>query len=130
MAVVTGARVASSFLLFMQLMEYIGCGIVDGNQTRMGSVHQMGAGRFFFSEEHAQSARRLLCSCPRESEWDFDTLPELSQNGFQEGNDNSAVNLNLMHGNDGIAHVYQVDTKMRYQPVRVEERICIGLLSL
>jgi hypothetical protein len=30
----------------------------------------------------------------------------------------------------GVAHIHQVDTKMRNQPERVEEQMCPGLYSL
>ncbi len=73
-----------------------------------------GSWLLFLSKEHAQPACKRLCSRPSESEWDFDTLQEL----FPEGNDNTAVNL--MHG---ITHVHQVDTKVLYQPERVEEQM-------
>ncbi len=43
MAVVTGTGVASGLLLFLQLLEYIGGGIVDGNKALMGAVHEMAA---------------------------------------------------------------------------------------
>ena len=43
MAVVTGTRVSSSFLLLAQLLEHIGCCIVYGNQTRMRPMQEMPA---------------------------------------------------------------------------------------
>jgi hypothetical protein len=125
MAVVAGTRVASSLLLFRQLLEYIGGGKVDGNQTRMGTVQEMAACCFLLSQEPAQSVGKLLCSCPCNPEWYFDTLPEFSKNGLQEGNYDTAVNLM-----QGVAHIHQVDTKMRNQPERVEEQMCPGLFSL
>ena len=125
MAVVTGTSVACGFFLVLQLLENIGGGIVYWNQTRMGTVHEMAARDFFFSKEPAQSLCKLLRSCPSNPEWDLDTLPELSKNGLQEGDDNTAVNL--MHG---VAHVHQIDTKIRNQPERVEEQVGTGLFSL
>mmetsp|Transcript_41742 Transcript_41742/g.87162 ORF Transcript_41742/g.87162 Transcript_41742/m.87162 type:complete len:228 (+) Transcript_41742:728-1411(+) len=125
MAVVAGTCVASGLLLFLQLLEYIGGSEVDGNQTSMGTVHEMAARCSFLSQEPAQSVCNLLCSCPSNTQWNFDALPELSKNGLQEGNDDTAVNL--MHC---VAHVHQVDTKMRNQPERIEEQMCPGLNSL
>ncbi len=113
---------ASSLLLFLQLLEYIGGGKVDGNQTRMGTVQEMAPRCFFLSQEPAQSVGKLLCICPCNPDWHFDTLPEFSKNDLQEGNDDTAVNLM-----QGVEHVHQVDTKMRNQPERVEEQMCIGL---
>ena len=125
MAVVTGSRVSSSFLLVLQLLEHIGGGIVHWNKTRMGSVHDMAARDFFFTKEPAQSLGKLLRSRPSYPEWDLNTLPELSKNGLQEGNDYTAVYL--MHG---VAHVHQIDTKIWNQPERVEEQVGAGLYSL
>ena len=122
MAVVTRSRVARGFLLVLQLLEYIGGGIVHWNQTRMGTVHDMAARDFFFTKEPAQPLGKLLRSRPSYPEWDLDTLPELAKNGLQEGNYDTAVNLM-----QGVAHVHQVDTKMRNQPERVEEQMCPGL---
>ena len=125
MAVVTGSRVTSGFLLVLQLLEYIGGGIVHWNKTRMGSVHDMAARDFFFTKEPAQSLGKLLRGRPSYSEWELNTLPELSKNGLQEGNDYTAVYL--MHG---VAHVHQIDTKIWNQPERVEEQVGTGLYSL
>ena len=93
MAVVTGTRVASGLLLFLQLLEYIGGGIVDGNQALMGAVHEMAARCSFLSQEPAQSVCKLLCSSSSNTQRNFDTLPELSKNGLQEGNDDTTVDL-------------------------------------
>jgi hypothetical protein len=82
----------------------------------MGTVHDMSARDFFFTKESAQSVGKLLSCRPSYPEWDLDTFSELSKNGLQEGNNYTAVNL--MHG---VAHVHLIDTKMWYQPERVEE---------
>jgi hypothetical protein len=116
MAVVTGSRVASCLLLVFQLLENISGGIIHWNQTRMGTVHDMSARDFFFTKESAQSVGKLLSCRPSYPEWDLDTFSELSKNGLQEGNNYTAVNL--MHG---VAHVHLIDTKMWFQPERVEE---------
>jgi hypothetical protein len=118
MAVVTGTCVSSSLLLFIQLFENIGRVIVDGNQARMSPMHDMPACRNFLSEQVSQSARQLLCCGPDDTEWQFNTLTEFSKNGLQEGNNHTAVYL--MHG---VAHVHQVDAKMRNQPERIEEQM-------
>jgi hypothetical protein len=76
----------------------------------------MAARDFFFTKEPEQSLGKLPRSRPSYPEWDLDTLPELSKNGLQEGNDYTAVNL--MHG---VAHVHLIDTKIWNQPERVEE---------
>jgi hypothetical protein len=75
MAVVTGTRVASGLLLILQLLEYIGGGIVGWNRTRMGAVHEMAARCSFLSQEpaSAQSVCKFLCSCPSIPQWYFDT---------------------------------------------------------
>jgi hypothetical protein len=94
-------------LLVFQLLEYIRGGIVHWNQTRVSTVHDMAASQFFFTEESTQSAGKLVSGSPRYTEWELDTLPELSKNGLQEGNDHTTVNL--MHG---VAHVHLIDTKI------------------
>ena len=63
-----------------------------------------------------QSVRQLPCCCPTYAQRQFHTLAELTENGLEEGNNNTAVNL--MHG---VAHIHQVDAKMWNQPERVEE---------
>ena len=103
-------------MLVFQLLEYIGGGIVHWNQTRVGTVHDMAASDFSFTEESTQSHGKLLRCSPRYPEWELDTFPELSKNGLQEGNDHTTVNL--MHG---VAHVHLIDTKIWNQPERVEE---------
>ena len=51
MAVVAGTCVASGLIFVRQLLEYIGGGIVDGNQARMCAVHEMAARCSFLSQD-------------------------------------------------------------------------------
>ena len=56
--------------------------IVDWDQTRVGSVHEMTACSFFLPEEHSQSLCLLrVCSCACNIKY---TLLKLAQNGPQE----------------------------------------------
>jgi hypothetical protein len=125
MARVTGTSVPSSLLFFCQLLEKIGSGIVDGNHARMSPMHDMPACWGFLSQQLSQSACQLLCCCPGRTKRQFYTLAELTENGLQEGNNYTAVNL--MHD---VAHVHQVNAEMRNQPERVEEQMCSSLFPL
>ena len=50
MSIVTGTSVPDCFFLVLQLSKYIGRGVVDGDQTSVGTVHDMTARSFFLSE--------------------------------------------------------------------------------
>ena len=56
-------------LLVFQLLEYIGGGIVHWNKARVGTVHDMAASEFLFTEESPQSHGKLLCCSPSYPEW-------------------------------------------------------------
>jgi hypothetical protein len=66
--------------------------------------------RFAFPAGFAvfSSVSLLLLRCPSDAERQFHTLAELTENGLEKENKNTAVNL--MHG---VAHVHQVNAKCR-----------------
>jgi hypothetical protein len=106
---------ACCVVLVFQLPEYIGCDIVDLEQTEVGTVHEMTTCSFLLPKQRAQLIRQLVCCSSSNIQLNFHSLPKLSQNGLQERHYDTAVNL--MHG---ITHVhYDVDIHNALASLRI-----------